>query len=788
MAKIKSISCGGLTLAMALAYPAAAQAQEAAGGGADMGAEQAGPADIIVTAQRREQRLQDVPISATVTSGADLQRTSQTNLEDVTSRLPNVKISTAPASDFLNVRGVGSSLNLGFEQAVATFVDGLYRGRARASRVALFDIQQIEILKGPQTTFFGNNAIAGALNITTRKPGREFEANALVYYAPQGDEYSLEAGVSVPLTDTLSARVAGRLSGQKGYIYNDYLDRYGPNLDSKQGRISLAWEPSDNLTVNARLDVGQLRDQDMFNVELIDCPPDPAFGGPRGSCQRYLSANGGDVDDTLDRRTAASSSYFNYDFYEAYLSASISVADHILTLTTGLYDHDYDIFNDPATIVGELGGSVVGTTTTLPSIGREQFSQVSQEVRFQSDSGGTVDYMAGIYYAHTKARFFNYIGRYLAPFGSFSGGALPNNAKVATLTRNRETSDTMSIFGSATVHFSPQFRLNLGARYSIVDKDANRTAVVGTADSMPGPDNFVSYPELNSILLPVTGTDVGNYDFTSRSDNKFMPAVNVQYDITDDVMTYASYTKGFKAGGFAVAVSKATFDPETVDAFEVGLKSNLFDRRLTFNIAAFLSKYKSLQETITLILPGGSTAQVVSNVAGTEVKGVELSTMLRASSQLTLSADVAYLDSRYTNHPTAPCTPLQNLFTTPCTQDMTGKQRPFAPKFSGNVGARFSQPVGESIVLRLDGNIYFTSKFFQQPNADPFMSQDGFAKVDARIGLGADNGRWEVAIIGKNLTDKLTASFRQTVPGAPGSFQALAEQGRTIGFQLSMRY
>jgi iron complex outermembrane receptor protein len=159
--------------------------------------------EIVVTAQRRSQRLQDVPVSVSVATGATLERANITNLEGVAIRTPNVRISSAPVSDFINIRGIGSSLNLGFEQSVATFVDGVYRARSRASRAALFDIEQVEVLKGPQTTFFGNNAIAGALNITTRKPSNSPQANASAFYAPATHEYTLEAGVSGPITDTL---------------------------------------------------------------------------------------------------------------------------------------------------------------------------------------------------------------------------------------------------------------------------------------------------------------------------------------------------------------------------------------------------------------------------------------------------------------------------------------------------------------------------------------------------------------------------------------------------------
>ncbi|HEX7819781.1 MAG TPA: TonB-dependent receptor plug domain-containing protein [Sphingobium sp.] len=174
-----------------------------------------GAADIVVKAQRREQRLQDVPISVSVVGGEALRSGGLTSLEDVSARLPAVRIAQAVLADLINVRGVGSGNNPGFEQSVATFVDGVYRARSRSTRAALFDVDRLEVLKGPQTTFFGANAIAGAFNISTRKPGRDFAYNGLTSYDFVTDEYIVEGGVTVPLSETLSVRAAARASDPK---------------------------------------------------------------------------------------------------------------------------------------------------------------------------------------------------------------------------------------------------------------------------------------------------------------------------------------------------------------------------------------------------------------------------------------------------------------------------------------------------------------------------------------------------------------------------------------------
>ncbi|WP_240623716.1 TonB-dependent receptor plug domain-containing protein [Tsuneonella suprasediminis] len=168
-----------------------------------------------------------MPLSATVVSGASLQKDNIRDLQDLGSRIANVRIASAPATELLNIRGVGSGLSATFEQSVGTFVDDVYRGRSRSARAALFDVDHVEVLKEPQTTFFGNNAIAGALNITTRTPGRQFDYNASILHGSDG-EYAYEAGVTVPIDDTLSARLAAKAYGMDGYIENDITGGKGP--------------------------------------------------------------------------------------------------------------------------------------------------------------------------------------------------------------------------------------------------------------------------------------------------------------------------------------------------------------------------------------------------------------------------------------------------------------------------------------------------------------------------------------------------------------------------------
>jgi len=741
--------------------------------------------EIVVTAQGREQRLQDVPISATVIGGQALQDSNLRNLEELATRLPAVKLTPGPASDLLNIRGVGSGLNSGFEQSVATFVDGVFRGRSRSSRAALFDVERVEVLKGPQTTFFGNNAIAGALNITTRtaRPGGSFEYNASALYAPTDGEFSIEAAASVPLADNLGIRVAAKYFGMDGYVENTFLDEDGPNQKDFVARASLAWTPMDTLRTDLRVDYGRFRDENSFPNEIIGCPAEQPYPVPRGLCLRYLNAFGADADDQLDQRTASHASRFELDYYEVALRNELDVGEHVLSAITSYYDHD--VYSNVQLAPFPLTG-VNGEYPLFPTFAPEQYSSFSQELRLASPTGQAIEYLAGVYFARADLQAEQTTGFYFSPFGNNAPGYTTAATPIASRVLHDQDDTTYSFFAAATYNATEALRINAGLRYSIVHKEAERFADLGIGGMVPGV-GFTQLPaEAQTLLRNALVNRPGNFADPSRTDRKLMPSVSAQYDLTPDMMAYASFTKGFKAGGFAVSTTGDIFDPETVDAYEVGLKGALFDRRVNYSLAGFWSDYDNLQESTNVVLPSGATQAVVGNVAQARSKGIELGLSARLTDFLSISSDVAYLDSRYVAYPGAPCTIAQTLQATPCTQDLSGERRAYAPEWSGNVAASFELPVG-GYQLKVDPNVYFSSSFFQQASADPLTQQDSYTKVDLRVGFGPEDEHWEVAVIGKNLSDVSTGSFRNNVPTTPGTVYALSDRPLSVAIQFSIR-
>ncbi|MEH6755919.1 MAG: TonB-dependent receptor [Parasphingorhabdus sp.] len=770
-----------------MAQPAIVFAQDAD----TQGAAVFDPNEIVVTARGREQRLQDVPVAVSVVSGAELERADLRSLQDVTARLPNVRINNGTNTDVLVVRGVGSGANVGFEQAVGTFVDGVYRGRSRATRAALFDLDRVEVLRGPQTTFFGHNAVAGALNIVTRKPGGDFTANASALYELEQGEYSLEAGVTAPLSDSLSVRIAGRLSGMDGFVANPTLGREGPRMRDAIGRISVRFEPTDNFRSDVRVDMARLRSRDAFPGEIVGCPPPVAYGGAGLACGQLLASG---TESNFDYSASGRETYFNYNYTEAAWTNTLDFSGMTLTSITSYFEHDNDakIQLIPTPNVG-FGGSGI-----LPTRNLEDYEQFSQELRLQSDAGNSIDWMVGGYYANGKLDARNRTGFHFVPFVLIVPGLtapLAPNSPVGGRPTLSQKDDVYSVFGSLTWRASDALRFNAAARYSMVKKQGNRTMTWGLIDGeLGGSDGeaFTPFSAADQLLIGNNrGVSMTDYPITSRSDDKFMPSIGVEYDVASDVMAYATYSFGFKAGGFDASAQGGIYGPETVNAYELGLKGSFASGLGTFSLAAFRSDYSDLQETTILFTGTGASQRitaVTANAAGARVQGLELSGSIQAADWLRINADIGYLDAKYTDFPNASCTVLATAQSATCVQDMSGNRRGYAPEWSGTLSANMNVSLSDTLALRIDPSLFFSSSYFMSATADPLLSQDGFAKVDLRVGVGPEDRSWELAVISRNLTNKATSSFIAPLPTSNGATIVYPDRPRSIALAASFKF
>ncbi len=751
--------------------------------------------DIVVTAQRRSENLQDVPISVNVVMGSALERANISDLENVSVRIPAVVIRPAPGGDQIFIRGAGSGFNVGFEQSVATFVDGVYRPRARSSRLNLFDLEQIEILKGPQTTYFGANAIAGALNITSRRPARDFGAKAAISYAPRYDDYSATAAIDIPVADELAFRVVGAISGRDAYTFNTRLDDRGER-STRQTRVSMVWEPAPALEIFGRFDYARVRNTGDSALEIVGCPPTVALPAA-GQCLRSLNILG-TIDDKIDRRNATGFiDVFDLDFYEAMVNVALDFGTGSVISTTAYQDQRaFQVIEiTPVPIVGPLG-----TSSIIPSETFEHHRQFSQELRVQSNLGGSFEYMAGLYFERSDIDVGFISGAFNANFPALAPSALKPNELPVRVTPSEQTSTTWSGFATADYRFADIFKAIVGLRYSRVTKTASRSPYIGIVlveDNLFGLPNVAAgpaSPEAQQILQPIIGINLAPFPIARRVDTRLMPSIKLTATPADDLLVYLSYSSGFKAGGFSLGTTNDVFDPETVNAYEVGLKKGWLGNRITTNLAIFQSDFDDLQEAGTLFSPTGAPMSFIGNVAKVRSRGVEFSGFAKLTETLSLYGDIAFLDSKFRDYRNAPCSPVQAALAPSsggaitCPNDLTGVRRPNAPKWSGSVVAMYSREVGSNLVVDAGANLYFRTEYFLQSLPEDLTAQSGFAKVDLTFGIRDADDRWELLGFVQNLTDKLTANFKAHAPAAVGTIQAIADPGRTVGLRLTVRH
>lgn len=711
--------------------------------------------EIIVTAQKRSERLQDIPISVQVVSGQTLAEQNLNSLVDVAQTAPSVRIESSGRNTFLFIRGVGSGGSQSFDQSVGLFIDDIYHGRSRVSSGAFLDLERIEILKGPQTTFFGNNAIAGAFSLVTRKPGDGFDAQARALYGEQG-QYALEGAVDVPFTDTFGMRAVALASGFRGWLKNVNTDDHLPDEKNRVGRVTLQFTPSDAFDATLKVE-GSKNDSDGLAKQIYDCPP-PAIPAS-GACAAAL-AQGLPVGLDQDSNSENGGQDNDIDTTDAALTVNFHQWGHTFTAVTGYYDYRYNL---------NLDGDYLPFMQL--NIGApERYHQISQEFRIASPADQPLEYLAGLYYQRGDLFFRqDIIPYFLSPF--LVGTPFEPFLPLGQSTAFEQREDSYSVFGAVTWHITDRLDVGAGLRGSRVDKEYIRNISYGTATQdygglTPVPDVF--QPFVGAVFGTPAGVNRGD-----RSDDAWMPSAKIQYRLNPDAMVYASYARGFKAGGFNGAdvsgvAENLPFDSEHVDAYEIGLKSEWFDRRVLVNVAVFQSDYKDLQVATDEVRTDGTILNLVTNAAESRSKGVELETQWVALEDLRLSVNLTYLDSSYVRYDGAPLSGLQtfcrgNPGDAYCvgrypggvgpTQDLSGQRAGYAPRWSGSLTGHYSPelPGGYRLVTEL--NAYFASDM----NRDPLDTHwiDGYVRLDGRLSLESPGARWAVDLLGKNLNDRI---------------------------------
>jgi iron complex outermembrane receptor protein len=737
--------------------------------------------EIVVTAQKRSEPLQRVPLSAAVVGGELIAQQGIASLQDLTATTPAVRLAKGTTTNRQFIRGVGSGDNAGFEQSVGTFIDDIYHGRARTSEASLFDVARVEVLKGPQTTYFGNNAIAGALNIVTRDPGTVIAGQVRAAYNSTFDMPTLEGAIDLPASDTLAVRVAGIVSRGDGWIDDIGLGHRVPRTRNGGIRGTLLWKPTSDFTARIKAQYMTERQDGGLPIVRQGCPPAPVFGAPAGFCAAAIASGAAPYSAFFERNSGAGqASHLHQQDYVATLT--LDRGAFALTSVTGYVRYDYGLTVDVDT-----------SPADLLSVGSpERFHQFSQELRITSDQSRPIEYLAGVYYQRGRLRVrntlaYNFLTPRIASAPAFA--ALLPFTPFAVSSAFDQHESNYSGFGAVTWKISPAVRATGSLRYTKVEKDFDRTVSVGTSTGIgteptPFPGGVAA---LGAAFAQGAGLARVGTTSLSRTDDKLSSSLSLQYDPSQTMMLYARYDRGFKAGGFngadfSSAPDLLPFAPEKVDAFEIGAKTRLFDNRATLNIALFRSKYRDLQ--LAGIVPSTTGAYInrVQNAGGAITQGVEAEASIRINSMLRTSLSAAYLDAHYTRYANATPTAQQTLQGR-VVQDLSGARTPFSPKLSGSWTVSLAFPLTDDLTLRVDNQLYASGGIFLNFNNDPFVRQPRYAREDLTVTLASVHG-WEFSVVGKNLTNHVIRSYGAAIATSLGSYVFMTEPSRNVAFQL----
>lgn len=727
--------------ALALAAPVAATAQQASA-----------VEEVVVTAQKRAENVQDVPISVTAFSGETLKAAGVQDIRDLRRLTPSLYLATSSntTNTRIMMRGIGTSGNTAVEPSVAAFVDGVYVPRIGSLLAGLNDIGGVEILRGPQGTLFGRNASMGAVLIRTREPGREFGAEASATLGTYGVK-RLSGSVDLPVSDTLQTRFSLLGYSGDGFGRNVLTGKRMGRNDGFSARATIRWEISPELTWTLRGDHQNLSGDGYNTITVVSSTVTPATlaawttrldpdgAGPLVGLPPYTS-------DTYSR-TVRQSTEGDLKDYQAGVASDLTwdmAGGYQLKLISGYRDWkniQYQASN------GNIPLELQRRTTFADSANHSQELQLLSPDTLMD---GRLNFVAGLYYYEEA---FD-TGQNIDLTNEFCEVFIRNTSTAARLAQCRTnprdgasfyafTQDTESVAAYAQGNFklTDQLELTGGLRYSKDDKTAKFRGVTRN----PAAAQAAESTDMAATEDKVTYRIAGNYK------------------PNDDTMVFASYSTGFKSGGFdsapgttgAVGAAARTFQAEVVENWELGIKSQLFDRRLVANVTAFRSTIEDLQfrsfDGLQFRTRNNGTARQ---------QGVEFDTIARPVPPLTLTLSGTFLDSEYLDFKGAPGLPGFGG-----AQDLTGKRLPYSPKWQGAASAQYIGDFvgGMTWLARADLSFTTESNLASAGDNNPDADQEGYSTLSARFAIRGPDQRWEVALVGQNLTDKAfcTGIFNQ---------------------------
>lgn len=694
---------------------------------------------IVVTAQKRSENIQKVPVAITAISGEDLAARNLNDTESIKYVAPSVKFTNANSNrtEGFSIRGIGTqSFAEGLEQSVATVIDGVVMGRSGQGLGNFTDIERVEVLRGPQGMLFGKNAAAGVISVIGKKPVLgEYSASMHTSYA-SGNDALVNGVANLPVSKDSALRVLAFGSHRDGYIENVNTGEDLNDANQYGGKVKYLWKPRDDFSLYA---IG-----DWSHTHANCCVWTTRENTPGSYIDTAQSAVGIVPGPKNDKVTLDGPVY----------SRSTTMGGQVeMNWTPGAYT-----FTSISSYrKWRQDDAVDADQTSQPYLsqnsGSQRQSQISQELRLTSPVGKFFDYVAGLYYWHQEIEGNN---TQEGDSGALSGALTGTRADV-TMIDSMKT-DSYAAFGQGTIHVSENLRLIAGARVTRdeLSFDFDRTSHGAFTTPIPFPP----------FAIPIVNTTP--YAFKAEtSNNNLSWKLGAQYDVTPDVMTYATVSRGYKGPGvggvlYIAPGDQALVKPEIPTSYEIGVKSLLLDHKLLFNVALFQTTYKDFQTQVfngTTLLTGSGASSTIVNASSLETKGVEVDATLRPIEGLILNGGVSYVDAYYGDG----CTNCGGVGT-----DTSGKRLPGQSRWTYTVSSMYEQPVFDGVTGFISANWYWRSGTNFANESNPALVsktyQDGYGILGGSIGLTSDEGDWRVSLFGKNLLDK---RFSALVMGTP---------------------
>ncbi len=711
------------------------------------------PNDIIVTATKREQTLLDVPLSVAVVGGDKMESMGITKFDDFQSSVPNLQIDQSNGNFIVSMRGLGSGGgNLAFEQSVGVFNDGVYSGRSRSLQTALMDVARVEIVRGPQGALFGKNTNAGAISIVSRAPTREFEAQLRGRYEFENKGYGGSGFLSGPLNENFSARLSFQAGHEGGTVYNRYTKRDDFYNNNYGVRGQLLFEPvggGGSMLLKVEYAQNNYEGGNLVYNGLGTCPgictnirnsalpfggmPDrPSFERVQNSIYPEFSRTG-NLNVTLTSKL---------DLGGGFELSSVTGYQQIRART----QNDVD----------------ASPVQWMDSWHKEDTSQLSQEARI-SGSLGPVDVIFGGNYFYAKTNIYQKI---------FVNGVTALGPPIGPLMQGiihlpfRQTSESLSPFVAVDWKLIDGLTFSGSLRYN---HEVKRALIQGIMEGVLLYRPYSFNPKRTESL----------WDYSAR----------LSYKFDQNVQVYASYATGSKGGGFVSnnsqlgATQKYQFEPERARSWEAGVKARLLENRLDVNLAAFTTTFTNLQ--VSSYTGSGFTT---GNAAKAKSQGIEADVVARPVDILTLGGSIAYLDAHYIDYPGGPCIYNSTGCNPAIGMNLAGLRLTRAPEWKWNVYGEVRQPIATDWTLSARASASYTGLTVYQDDRYPNNMMPAHTTIDGRIAVSSEPNGFDVALVGRNLTNKVVFSQSFGTPLVPQTWAVFVNPGRTIALEVSKRF